>query len=69
VHREIFADAARQFHSLSAATTRAIQTVTDRVRAARRDELLEIKGAVIARRQDCEIISPQWETSLSARRG
>jgi hypothetical protein len=42
--------------------------VIDRTRAALRAELVEKKRAVVARRHDREIILPQWEIFLRARR-
>ena len=64
VHREIYADAAEFCNPYSVAdTARAIRSVIDPSRIARRDELVA-KGAIISQRYTSEAILPKWQTFL-----
>jgi glycosyltransferase involved in cell wall biosynthesis len=64
VHREIYADAAEYCNPYSVADiARAIQSVIDPARAARREELVA-QGAAVSRRYTYEAILPQWQAFL-----
>jgi hypothetical protein len=64
VHREVFGDAAEYFNPYSVgALTRAIESVIDPARSARRAELME-KGAIVAARYSHDAILPKWQSFL-----
>jgi glycosyltransferase involved in cell wall biosynthesis len=64
VHREVFSDAAEYFNPYSVdAVARAIESIIDPMRNARREELVA-NGAIISSRYTHEAILPKWQSFL-----